>query len=224
MRIFHFLAILALVIVTSCRTLPKLFPLTSQEKSYLPVRCQSLFLKSEHQLTHSIEATLPGGGKTLLMGLLVVSPESGAFESVIMTIEGVVIFQARYEKGQTKIKRGVSYFKSTEFAAGLVNDIKLIFFKPKGALIEIGKSDTGFPVCRYREKNNRLVELILKENTWEIREYNRGLVLSRTVRLFLGERISLSASGTKIPRKIQLTAHDPFGYSLTLKRIGTTSK
>ena len=224
MRISHFLTFFILAILASCQTLPRLHPITIQEKSDLPAKCQSLFLESEQQLTHSIEATTPGGGKSLLMGILVISPESDLFESVIMTIEGLVVFSARYENGKITIERGISHFKSANFAIGLVNDIKLIFFKPKGMLAEMGKSDQGFPVCRYHETGNNLIELTLKTYYWEIRRYDGDRALKRTVRIFPNERNHPNEAGTAIPHKIQLTAHDFFGYSLTLRLLEAVTK
>ncbi len=224
MRNFQFLAVFVCALLTSCSDLSKLHPVTSREKADFSAKCQSLFLTGDQQLSHSIEATMPGGGKSLMMGILVVSPESDLFESVIMTIEGLVIFNARYEQGKITVKRGISHFKSANFAAGLVNDIKLVFFKPAGVLIETGKTEDGFSVCRYQESNDNQVEITLKTSYWEIRRYDGDHGLRRSARVFPSEKNYLAADSLDNPRKIQLTAHDLFGYSLTLKLIEAVTK
>lgn len=219
MRIFHLLIVIAVFALTSCHTLPKLHPIASQEKSDLLTKCQSLFLTSKHQLTHSIQATLPDGTTSFLMGILVVSPRSNAFESVIMTIEGLVLFNARYEQEQITIKRGVSYFKSAGFAAGLAHDIKLVFFKPRGGKALLGRTDKGFPTCRFQETDGKIIDLILKDDHQEIHLFDQQSVLMRTVKAFSGDVGHLSGDAQATPLKIQLTAHDPYGYSLVLRLI-----
>lgn len=223
MRKIHFLPVMALVILTSCKTLPRLHPLTYQEKSEIPVRCQSLFVTDQMQLTHSIEANLPAGGTSLLMGILVIYPDLDQFESVIMTIEGLVIFSAQYKQGNITVRKAVSHFKSALFATGLVNDIKLIFFKPGNGSAEFGKSGTGFPICRYPERDGDLIELTLNDSYWEIRQYDADRLLRRTVQVFSDSGNRLSVNDPAIPLKIRLTAHGRYGYSLTLRLIEATA-
>ena len=83
------------------------------------------------------------------MGVTVISPEERKIESVIMTIEGFVFLDAYYDQ-KVVINRGIPPFDSIDFARGMMDDIKLIFFKPEGGLIESGMSDDGSYLCRYK--------------------------------------------------------------------------
>lgn len=118
------------------------------------------------------------------MGVTVISSREKSAHSVLMTIEGLVVFDARYD-GQLVINRAVTPFDKEGFAAGLISDIQLIFFMPEGPLLETGNDQDGASVCRYQNPDGHIIDLVLDaDHTWHIRQYNAQQRLSRTVRCF----------------------------------------
>jgi hypothetical protein len=78
------------------------------------------------------------------MGVTELSSDPERIHAVMMTIEGLVLFDALFD-GKLTINRGVAPFDSREFAEGLMDDIRLIFFKPAGNAVDAGLTEDGFP-------------------------------------------------------------------------------
>ena len=64
-----------LFVIASCGALPKIHHPDSRELSEAPPKCRCLFLQGRWQFQHAIEATLPGGHKSVLMGVSIVSAD-----------------------------------------------------------------------------------------------------------------------------------------------------
>ena len=211
------LLLIILILTISCSRLPGL---DSEDPSKMPdihKKCSIPFLNGKWQLIHSIEAAMPDGKKGFVVGITVISPQTGTIHCVIMTIEGLVVFDAQYRQ-KVVINRGIPPFDSTDFARYLMNDIKLIFFKPDGQLIESGRQNNGSYVCRYRNNNGTIVDVITnKDNMWIIRQYNNKFCLTHTVRAYLPKKLLVSQK--MIPRRLELISHGPVGYSLVLELI-----
>ena len=104
-----------------------------------------------------------------------------------MSIEGLVLFDGIYE-GEVVINRGIRPFDSKEFAKGLMNDIRMVFFPPVGKLSGTGILSNGSHVCRYINDTTTIVDVITDPNhNWEIRQYRNG-DLSRSVKAYLNEK------------------------------------
>jgi len=147
-----------------------------------------------------------------------VFPETGTIECVMMTIEGLVLFDARYD-GRMTVHRAMPPFDSMEFARGLINDIKLIFFPPDGPLIASGIADDGAFVCRYRADKDRTIDIVLYEDhLWEIRQYDPDSRLIRSLKTEPGSRGPVQRQDP-IPVRLKLTAFGPSEYALTLDLI-----
>ena len=105
-------------ILISCSALPKLQPSNRSARVELPPACQRLFPNGEWQFVHSIEAVMPGGHKGLVMGVTVISSRDRIAHCVLMTIEGLVVFDARYDQ-ELVINRAVAPFDREGFGAVL---------------------------------------------------------------------------------------------------------
>jgi hypothetical protein len=134
-----------------------------------------------------------------------------------MTIEGLVLFDALSDH-KTVIKRGISPFDSTAFAKGLMNDIKLVFFRPKGESTETGMLGKGSHVSRYGSDGNTTVDVITNPDfTWEIKQYKNGR-LARSVKAHI-KRDMHSEDQYVVPDRLELTAHGVHAYALVLRLI-----
>jgi hypothetical protein len=205
-------------ILISCSALPTLQPLDRAARTELPQICQRLFPRGKWQFVHSIEAVMPGGQRGLVMGVTVVSSRDDSAHCVLLTIEGLVVFDARYDK-QLVVNRAVAPFDKEGFAAGLISDIRLIFFLPQGPLVETGNDPNGASVCRYQNPDGRTVDIVIDtDHTWRISQYNPQQRLSRTVDAFFTKPES-DGNGPGFPDRLELRAHDAAGYTLIMDLV-----
>lgn len=161
---------------------------------------------------------MPKGKKAVFIGVTALSPETGTIHCVIMTLEGLVLFDAQYNHKMV-INRGIPPFDSVDFARGLLNDIKLIFFSPEGQLIQSGIAEDGSSICRYKTDSGKIVDVIGRnKNLWEIRQYNDNSDLSRSVRAYPDSKRAVKKQEA-IPGRLVLTAYGSPGYSLILELI-----
>lgn len=217
MKSFCFLLIVV-GLVLSCTSLPPLQqvrrPLTVESNQ----TCQGLYPLGQWQLYHTIEAELPGGQTGFLMGLTVLSSRERSARCVIMTLEGFVIFDARYD-GQVTIERAVAPFDNHAFAQGVMADIQLIFFKPDTDDISMGALSDTVTVCRHLLPNGNVIDLVNPENNhWETRLYRSNHRVMRIVKSMIKEK-SPGEDLTGIADKIELTALGTPGYKLVLDLV-----
>jgi hypothetical protein len=217
MRNICFLLCTSLFII-SCSRLPNIYPADGSAQRQLHKKCRQLFPTGNWQFFHIIEVIMPGGKKSVVTGLTVISSKDKTIRSVIMTIEGLVLFDARYDH-RLIINRAISPFDSAEFAQGLIKDIQLIFFKPPGVLIGIGFLKNGYPVCRYQYPDGRINDIVSHpDGNWEVRQYSYELDLTRTVKSMSVQKLD-SPHQSMIPGRIELTAHDSPGYVLVMNLV-----
>ena len=214
-HIFLLLSVWGLIL--SCSSLPQVYPAGDSADPLPRLTCRGPFPDGDWQLLHSIEATLPGGKRGFLMGLTIISSSNRTAHCVIMTLEGFVVFDALYDK-QVTVKRAVAPFDSEVFANGLLEDIKLIFFKPAGSIMTSGFLKSGQAVCRYQKPDGRMVDIINRgEHDWEIRQYHLDYRLARTVRMSAKNPDLTDWKG--ISDKIELNAHGSPGYQLFMDLV-----
>ncbi len=205
-------------ILISCGFLPSLQPADHADRMVLPQTCQRLFPKGKWQFVHSIEAAMPGGQMGLVMGVTVISSRDKTAHCVLMTIEGLVVFDARYDQ-ELVINRAVAPFDQEGFAAGLINDIQLIFFMPQGPLVETGNDPNGASVCRYQTPDGGIVDLVIDaDHTRHIRQYTAQRRLRRTVDA-LFTKLETDSGGPDFPDRLELTAHGVAGYTLVMDLV-----
>lgn len=212
------LLLILLLFMVSCAGLPRPEPINSLVAPGTPRECSIPFVSNRWQFVHSIECTMPDGRKTFVIGVTDISPDMETIHCVIMTIEGLVVFEGRYERREIVINRGLPPFDSWDFACGLMNDIRLLFFKPGCKLIDSGMSGNGSYICRYKDDKDMIVDVITNQDmTWEIRQYENE-VLTRSIKAGANGPGS-SADQRGIPARIELVAHGPVKYTLMLDLI-----
>jgi hypothetical protein len=217
MKFLCFLLCIGCILI-SCSSLPSLQPADRSDRTELPQTCQRLFPNGKWQFVHSIEAVMPGGQRGLVMGVTVISSRNKSARCVLMTIEGLVVFDARYDQ-ELVIHRAVAPFDQEGFAAGLINDIQLIFFKPQGPLVETGNDSNGSSVCRYQSPDGGIIDLVIDAgHTRHIRQYNAQRRLKRTVDAFFSKP-EPDGDGPNFPDQLELRTHGVAGYTLTMDLV-----
>jgi len=211
----HALLLVAALLISACSSLPKIDKIGSEAVVETARQCDGVFPLGKWQFVHTIEASLPGGRKSVVMGISMISSQDRQARSLIMTVEGMVLFDAQYE-GQLHINRAVPPFNSEKFAQGLMEDIQLIFFAPRGPVIASGRFKDGATVCRHRTAAGGVVDIVLtSRDRWELRRYSsRHRLTGQVLATMAGD-----VAGQRIPRRLALKAYATSGkkYQLNLK-------
>ncbi len=176
-----------LLFAGGCAGLPRLKPLDPTMKPAVLEECGRPFLPAKYRLVHSLSALVPGGGTATAIGVLVADPQTGSFRSVLMTLEGWVLFDI--EGGATlRVHRAVPPFDPPAFALRMAEDIGLAFFAPGGEPVLWGQGEEGYRGCRYGRPGGGFVDVLKDEGgAREIRLYGAGQELLKRVKIpFLG--------------------------------------
>jgi hypothetical protein len=201
--------------MVSCGSLPE----PAVVDDYDQTRCSRPYIDGTWRFVHAIQAEMRPGKKGFFMGVTRISPEKKSIRCVMMTIEGFVLLDATTAKNALTIHRGVSPFDSRHFVQGLMEDIKLAFFKPPGQPLKAGTFEDGLFVCRYKSPDGRITDIVTGDNSaWEIRRYNKNKTLSRSIKASKPEKLS-GQGGTWLPGRIEIKAHGMHEYLLTLDLI-----
>lgn len=198
--------------LVSCSRLPIIKPADPTTAEKTVQRCHLPFLITPYRFIHALEVEISGRGAGTVVGITVFDPATGSIHSVIMTIEGFVLFDAQYEKA-IRVNRAVPPFDKEQFAGRMMEDVKLIFLAPQGKLSHVGMREDGAPVCRY-SGNTGIVEdvIIHTDDSWEIMTYSESRELLRQVKAYSVQ--------DRIPDRIELNAFGFREYSLRMKLIG----
>jgi hypothetical protein len=208
------LATAAFIYLVSCADLPVITPLNPMSPSDPAAGCRRVFPDGNWQFLHTVTAERSGGGQFVAMGLTVIASRQRKVRSMIMTVEGLVVFDAEYD-GQLKVHRAFPPFDAAAFPAGLMDDIRLIFFKPEGPMSEFGASGDGSLVCRHRVTDGGTVDVTRRrDDAWELRRYGRERRLKRTVNGSAGKW-----NDSAFPKTITLTAHGRQDYTLRMTLV-----
>ncbi len=205
---------LVLMLPVACAQLPAIQP----DRGSLPfsdATCDHVFPRGDWQFLHAIEATPPTGSKQTLLGLSQLSSTLKAGNFVIMTLEGMVLFEAHVE-GTIHINRAIPPFDKPGMAKGIIDDLRLIFFRPDPSPSITGTGDNGYRVCRFTLPEGGAQDIEIRNNAdWTVRRYNRNNRIDRTVRAIPARGRSVYG----IPNQIILDAPGPVGYRLRITLI-----
>lgn len=197
----------------SCQALPVInnvpLPQTGKEDSI----CPSPFLKEKYRLIHTIEVQMAGDTRSAIIGVTLADPATRAVSCAIMTAEGMVLFEADADAGLLNVRRALPPFDSTSFAKNMIDDIKLIFFSPKGKIHQLGTLPDGANVCRWRKENGDWIDVSAhQQGNIDIKRYSAGGGLKRHVKFN-------NKAGENIYQSIELHAKELSNYSLFMTLI-----
>lgn len=199
---YRVVTVLLIVVAAGACTAPHaLKPLDPALMSAVGARCQKPFLKTTHRLVHALEADLPDGKKGAGIGVLLADPRKRTFRSLLMTVEGWVLFDI--EKGETlTVRKAIPPFDSPGFARRMEEDIALAFFPPGAAPLALGQGEDGATVCRFGSADGKGVDVLDRGGgAMEVRLYGEGQDLRKRVVIpsfngdGLAERIEIRSSG-----------------------------
>jgi len=199
------------VLFTSCSTLPAIKPLDAAGTQAAAERCRRPFLDAPHRFVHAIEAGIPERAMGTVLGVTLFDPASGIARSAVLTLEGFVLFDARYDKG-VEVHRAVPPFDAPRFGENMMDDIRLIFLAPQGRLLRAGALEKDAIACRYEVPRGQTVDVIVRpDDTWEIGTYGDNNEPLRRVEAF--------SVKDRIPEAVELTGFLTVDYKLRMTLI-----
>lgn len=170
------------LLMGACTHLPALQPMDAATLPAMEMDCRSHFPEGRWQLVHTIGARFYGGKQATFTGAVVLSTLNESIHCVLMTLEGMILFEAEDDGRTTTVKRAFGPFDNQGFARGVMADIRFLFFKPEGALINIGTFDNGTKVCRFQGSGRTIVDLMeLVDGGWGMNQYDEDGKLLRCV-------------------------------------------
>ena len=204
------LFLLGMLLLTACAGMPRIIAVDTALASKTIKACENAFPDGKWQFAHVIEANLPGGRDAQLIGVTEVSNRPERIHAIMMTVEGLVLFDG-LEDDKLTINRSVAPFDSIGFAKGLMEDIRLMFLKPDGQPMGAGITENGFEVCRYRVSDHAVIDVMVRpDRMLEIRKYGNERLIRKVV---------FALKPGTIPKKIAFTAYEPASYRLNLRLI-----
>ena len=128
MKIVRLMLFMVLMPV-ACGHLPEIRTVDDSTTAGRTAACADIFPRGQWQLVHAIEIFPPAGSKQTVLGIIQISSEQRTFRCVLMTIEGLVLFEADFD-GAVTIQRAIPPLDKPGMAEGMLQDISLLFLHP----------------------------------------------------------------------------------------------
>jgi hypothetical protein len=207
--------LLLILLPLACARLPQIRPADPETARRTAAACAAIFPQGAWQFVHAVQFFPPDGSIQTLMGVVRLSSAAKRFHCVMMTIEGLVLFEATYD-GAIAIQRAVAPLDKPGVAEGMVEDIRLIFFPPDPCCLAAGFTPEGQSICRYPRPDGGTEEIRPgSDGAWEIRRYAPDHRLLRRVAPIPGGDLQLAG----LPARVELQAPGLAGYRLVLRLV-----
>ncbi len=162
------------LLMGACTHLPTIQPMDDIGLATIETDCRSHFPQGRWQLVHTIGARLNGARQATFTGVVVMSTVDQCIHCVLMTLEGMVLFEASNDGCKTTVQRAFGPFDNPHFAKGVMDDIRFLFFEPQGQIIAKGTTTTDDRICRYQGPRDTIVDLMEQpDRDWRMRQYDK---------------------------------------------------
>lgn len=212
---YGFAILMMALFLFSCSRLPVIKPAEPSATAALIEQCRRPYPSDSYRFVHAIEVILPGGSSGTMMGVTLIDPKAAAVHSVIMTLEGFVIFDGSYDK-DVHVERAVPPFDKPHFAKNMLEDVRLMYLAPEGRPMNAGFLEDGAVICRYTGNENAILDVIVhRDGSWEIDAYSESEELRR--------RIRAGSVKNGIPETVDLNGYEAWDYTLRMRLISADS-
>ncbi len=121
--------------------------------------CHAIFPAEPWESVHKIEATVRGASSSLI-GVTKGEPSERRLQSVLLSPEGFILFDAEGRDNGISVRKAVAPFDSPAFAKGLMEDVTLLFLPPKAKPTTWGKETNGTTICKWESPDNSHTEVM----------------------------------------------------------------
>jgi hypothetical protein len=212
-----FLLLFASMLTVACAGLPEIHQSGDHAAAtHEGAACERIFPQGRWQFTHAIEARPPGGSQQTMIGVIRMSHRDRSFECAMMTLEGLVLFEAHYDGRTIAIRKAVPPLDAPGLAQGLVADILLVFFAPRQRPTVSGTLPDNSEICRYAVEDRGTQDIVVHpDGRWQIRRYSANKRLTRTITTDGSETVNPHG----FPSLLELEAHGPARYGLKMRLV-----
>jgi len=202
-----------LLAACGCARLPALTPVTDVAAADAEAICGRPFPLQPWRAVHTLQVSGPLGYESALLGVTLVDPPARRIRAVIVSLEGLVLFDATGRNGTVEVHRALPPLDRKGFPEGLMHDVQLLFLSPEGSPSVFGVDDQDRVVCRWEDEADGTTDLTTDEvGSWELLEYGPDRRLRRTAQMTPGMQGPLAA-------EIRLTGHGLLKYTLDLTPV-----
>lgn len=194
----------------------KILPLTVADQERAHDLCERLFPPGPFEATHVVEVSIPFSDDSSLIGVVVAEAGNHGFRSVLMTQEGIVLFDAVRRGDRIEVVRALPPLDPNGFGRPMTDDVRLIFMHPDGNRPEVGRTREGEQICRWTSGNEQIELRIVSQQEAMLTRYRSGSVVRRA---WLKE---IGADG--FARDILLETSSVVGYQLHLVLLSVDRK
>jgi hypothetical protein len=145
--------------------------------------CYAIFPAGPWESVHKIEAAIGRGNSSSLLGVTKGEPSERRLQSVLLTPEGFILFDAELSEGGIAVRKAVAPFDSPAFGRGLMEDVSLLFLSPQVKPTTWGKETDGRMTCNWESPDESRTEITgSMDGGWRIlRRDKRGNVIKKVV-------------------------------------------
>jgi len=174
--------------------------------------CYAVFPTEPWESVHRLEASIRGGTSSLL-GVTKGEPSDRRLQSLLLTPEGFILFDAERRESGIAVRKAVAPFDSPAFARGLMEDVALLFLPPSSKPAGWRKETDGTMVCEWEGPDDSRTEVKGSMDTgWRIqRRDGYGKEIKEIV--LNGPFINGLAS------RVELRAFKPTSYKIRMTLI-----
>lgn len=198
-----------------CAGLPRIRPAAAAARLRLADRCAALLPARPLRAVHAIDAELPLDGASSLLGVSLIDPSGRRLRAVLISVEGLTLFDASAGPAGLRIHRAVPPLDDPEFGLGLVADVGLLLLRPPGEPVAVGRRAGGRGVCRYRGGAGGWIDLLPAAAAAPARIERWGA----DRRLRRSAELSRGRDPHGLARRVELSAPGLAGYRLVLELL-----
>jgi hypothetical protein len=175
--------------------------------------CYAIFPAAPWESVHKIEATFRRGGSFSLLGVTKGEPSERRLESLLLTPEGFILFDAELRDAEMSVRKAVAPFDSPAFTGGLMEDVSLLFLPPRVKPTGWGKKADGTMICHWEGPEDSDTEIKgSMESGWRILRRDKYREVIKEV-LLKGPFVNGLAS------RVELHASEPAPYTLKMTLV-----
>jgi hypothetical protein len=175
--------------------------------------CYAVFPAGPWESVYKLEATIRGGGSFSLLGVTKGEPSERRLQSLLLTPEGFILFDAELRDGEMAVRKAMAPFDSPAFAGGLMEDVSLLFLPPKDQPTGWEKKTEGTMICNWRGPDDSHTEVTgSMERGWRILRRDKYREVIKEV-VLKGPFVNGLAS------RVELHAFEPTSYRLRMTLV-----
>jgi hypothetical protein len=214
MKMQRLLGVLGLFWLAACQSLPAITP--APPEATPPDRNRGApFVQQPWRMVHSIASQWPGGGQGFMLGVLNVRPATGRLDCAVLSLEGLLLFEARYADGRLAVARALPPFHHPQMAERMLADIRLLFLAPADKPLIAGVGPDGHRTRRYASPPGTIDVSRIDDENYTIRRFDARHRLQRQVEIEVC-RPPGSGQAEAVPCKITLKSRGPGAYRLDM--------